>query len=219
LRNRLLLANVLVVAACALVYELLCGTLASYVLGDAVLQFSLVLGTYLFAMGIGALVSKRLEPKAQERYVQAELLLAIVGGLSVPLLFFAFGARLPFRVFLYLTVFTIGALVGLELPLLVRILRDGGGATFKDTIARAFAYDYLGALVASLLFPLLLVPRVGLVKTAVLTGAVNALVAVSATWILRIDRRGILRGAGALVLGALAIAFVRAEDWVRFATD
>jgi spermidine synthase len=219
LRNRLLLANVLVVAACALVYELLCGTLASYVLGDAVVQFSLVLGTYLFAMGVGALVSKRFEPKAKERYVHAELLLAIVGGLSVPLLFFAFGARLPFRALLHLTVFVIGALVGLELPLLVRILREEGGATFKDTIARAFAYDYLGALVASLLFPLVLVPRVGLVKTAVLTGVVNALVAVSATWILRIDRRGVVRGAGALVLGALAVAFVRAEDWVRFATD
>jgi spermidine synthase len=219
LRNRLLLANVLVVAACALVYELLCGTLASYVLGDAVLQFSLVLGTYLFAMGIGALVSKRLEPKAKDRYVHAELLLAIVGGFSVPLLFFAFGAHLPFRAFLYGTVFAIGALVGLELPLLVRILRDGGGSTFKDTVARAFAYDYLGALVASLLFPLVLVPRLGLVKTAVLTGVVNALVALSATWILRIDRRSVVRGAGALVLGALAIAFARAEDWVRFATD
>lgn len=218
-RDRVLLVNVLVVAACALVYELLCGTLASYVLGDAVLQFSLVLGTYLFAMGVGAWISKRFEPKAKERYVQAELLLAIVGGLSVPGLLFAFGAHVPLRPLLYAVVFVIGVLVGLELPLLVRILRDEGGAAFKDTVARAFAYDYLGALAASLLFPLLLVPRVGLVKTAVITGAVNALVAIAATWILRIERRGLVRGAGAVVLGALAFAFVRAEDWVRAATD
>lgn len=218
-RDRVLLLNVLAVAVCALVYELLCGTLASYLLGDAVLQFSLVLGTYLFAMGAGAWLSKRFEPRAKLRYVQAELLLAVVGGLSVPGLLFAFGAHLPLRPLLYAVVFAIGALVGLELPLLVRILRDEGGASFKDTVARAFAYDYLGALAASLLFPFLLVPRVGLVKTAVLTGAINALVAISATWVLRIERRALVRGAGALVLGALAFAFVRAEDWVRAATD
>src|SRR5687767_7764590 len=78
--DRALLANVLLVAVCALVYELLCGTLASFLLGDAVLQFSLVLGTYLFAMGVGAWFSRRLEPRAATRFVQAEIALAIVGG-------------------------------------------------------------------------------------------------------------------------------------------
>src|SRR4029079_10397771 len=85
-KERLLLVNVLAVAVCALVYELLCGTLASYLLGDAVLQFSLVLGTYLFAMGVGAWVSKRFEPRAAERYVDVEIVLALVGGFAVPLL-------------------------------------------------------------------------------------------------------------------------------------
>lgn len=218
-RDRVLLTNVLAVAVCALVYELLCGTLASYLLGDAVLQFSLVLGTYLFAMGAGAWISKRFEPEARSRYVQAEILLAIVGGLSVPALLLAVGAHLPLRPLLYGVVFVIGALVGLELPLLVRILRDEGGASFKDTVARAFAYDYVGALVASLLFPLVLVPRLGLVKTSVATGAVNALVAISATYVLRLERPRAVRGAGALVLCALAFAFLRAEGWVVAATD
>lgn len=218
-RDRVLLANVLAVAICALVYELLCGTLASYLLGDAVLQFSLVLGTYLFAMGAGAWASKRLEPRAKPRYVQAELLLAIVGGLSVPGLLLAVGAHLPLRPLLYAVVFVVGALVGLELPLLVRILRDEGGASFKDTVARAFAYDYVGALAASLLFPLVLVPRLGLVKTSVVTGAVNAVIAITATYALRLERPRAMRGAGAIVLCALAFAFVRAEDWVRAATD
>ena len=218
--SRGLYANVLAVAVCALVYELLCGTLASYLLGDAVVQFSLVLGTYLFAMGAGAWTSKRFEAQAAARYVQAELLLAIVGGLSVPLLLLAVQARLPLRPLLHAVVFVVGALVGLELPLLVRILRDAGGQSFKDTVARAFAWDYAGALAASILFPLVLVPRLGLVKTSVLTGAVNAVVALSATFLLRLDRRALVfRGAGAAVLCALAFAFFRAEGWVRTATD
>lgn len=245
-KERLLLANVLVVAVCALIYELLCGTLASYLLGDAVLQFSLVLGTYLFAMGVGAWVSKALEPRAERRYVQAELLLALVGGLSVPGLLFGVSLHVPLRPALYAIVFVVGALVGVELPLLVKMLRapvhtdqhasssnidlsidnrstiDSSTSTqpsFGGTVARALAYDYAGALAASVLFPLVLVPRLGLVRTAVAAGALNAVVAISATWVVKTDRPALLRTAGAAVLAFLAVAFVRGEAWVAAATD
>ena len=50
----LLYLNVLIIASCGLVYELLAGTLASYLLGDSVTQFSLVIGIYLSALGAGA---------------------------------------------------------------------------------------------------------------------------------------------------------------------
>ncbi len=46
--------TVLVVATCGLVYELVAGTLASYVLGDSVTQFSTVIGVYLSALGLGS---------------------------------------------------------------------------------------------------------------------------------------------------------------------
>ena len=50
----LLFISVLLVAACGLIYELVAGTLASYLVGDSVFQFSTIIGTYLFAMGIGS---------------------------------------------------------------------------------------------------------------------------------------------------------------------
>lgn len=215
----MLLANVALVAVCALVYELLCGTLASYLLGDAVLQFSLVLGTYLFAMGVGAWASKRFEPKASSRYVDAEIVLALVGGLAVPLLLFAVSARLPLRPLLHAVVFVVGVLVGLELPLLVRILRDRGSSEFKETVARAFAYDYVGALAASLLFPLLLVPHLGLVRTGIATGVVNALVALSATFVVELPRPKLRRAASLATVVILGLAFFRVEQWVAAATD
>ena len=218
MRERLLLANVLVVAVCALIYELLSGTLASYLLGDAVLQFSLVLGTYLFAMGVGAWVSRRFEPKAASRYVQAELLLALVGGLSTPALLLAVAQHWPLRPLLYLVVFVVGALVGLELPLLVKILRRDG-KSFGDLVARAFAFDYLGALAASLLFPLVLVPRLGLVRTSVLAGIVNALIAVSATFLVKVERPTLTRALGAVVLLALLAMLVRGESYVLAQAD
>ena len=46
----LLLASVFVIAACGLVYELSAGALASYLLGDSVLQFSTIIGAYLAAI-------------------------------------------------------------------------------------------------------------------------------------------------------------------------
>lgn len=225
--ERLLLGNVLMVAVCALVYELLCGTLASYLLGDAVLQFSLVLGTYLFAMGVGAWLSRSLEDRAPSRYVQAELALALIGGLSAPGLLLAVSAHVPLRPTLYAVVFAVGALVGVELPLLVKILRtpradidsSAPAPRFGDLVARALAYDYIGALAASLLFPLVLMPRLGLVRTSVVTGAVNALVAISASFVVKVERPRLVRLAGVVVLLILALTFVRGEAWVAAATD
>ena len=54
----LLFITVLLIAACGLIYELIAGTLASYLLGDSVLQFSTIIGCYLFAMGIGSALSR-----------------------------------------------------------------------------------------------------------------------------------------------------------------
>src|SRR5262249_53006106 len=143
----LLYLNVLVVATCGLIYELLAGTLASYVLGDSVTQFSLVIGTYLSALGVGAWLSRFIDRRLARAFVEVELAVALLGGSSAPLLFFAFAHLRWFQALLFLEVFAIGTLVGLELPLLMRILRDH--LDFNDLVSRVLAFDYIGALLAS----------------------------------------------------------------------
>src|SRR5215471_4341082 len=132
----LLYLNVLVVATCGLIYELLAGTLASYVLGDSVTQFSLVIGVYLSALGVGAWLSRFVRRRLARAFVEVELGVALLGGASAPLLFFG----------------------------------------FSDLVSRVLAFDYIGALLASLLFPLFLIPRLGLVRTSLAFGILNALV-------------------------------------------
>src|SRR3954470_7875707 len=178
-----LLASVLLIAASGLIYELVAGALASYLLGDSVTQFSTVIGTYLFAMGIGSWLSRYVGRGVIARFVTIELLVAIVGGFSSTLLFMAFAYTSAFRLALYLIVAVIGVLVGLEIPLLMRILRDR--YEFKDVVANVLTFDYLGALGASLLFPIILVPRLGLVRSALAFGVVNALVAAWSTHLFR----------------------------------
>ena len=179
-----MLASVFVVAACGLVYELAAGALASYLLGDSVLQFSTVIGSYLFAMGLGSYLSRFLERQLSAHFLRIELLVALVGG-ALPAMLFVAHAMLPgsFRLLLYVLVVMVGTLVGLEIPLVMRILKRD--VTLKDLVSQVLTFDYLGALAVSLAFPLLLVPQLGLVRTGWLFGLFNAAVAVWALWLFR----------------------------------
>ena len=176
-----LLISVFLIATCGLVYELLAGTLASYLLGDTVTQFSTVIGTYMFAMGVGSWISRFIARGLVMRFVQIEMLVGLLGGFSTTLLFIAFGQQWAFRLVLYILVFLIGMLVGLEIPLLLRILKDR--FEFRDLVSQILSLDYLGALAASILFPLVLVPKLGLIRSAFLFGLMNVGVAVWGTYI------------------------------------
>src|SRR3954465_11165932 len=89
---------VLIIATCGLIYELIVGTLANYLLGEAITQFSTVIGVYLFALGVGAWVSRYFERNLAARFIEVALERALVGGISAPFLFFTFSEGASFRV-------------------------------------------------------------------------------------------------------------------------
>ena len=178
-----LFLSVFLIAACGLIYELLAGTLASYLLGDSVLQFSTIIGSYLFAMGIGSWLSRFIDKALVSRFITIELMVGVLGGFSSTILFLAFTYTQAFRLLLYIVVILVGILVGLEIPLLMRILKERFG--FKELVANVLTFDYLGSLGASLIFPLFLVPKLGMVRSAVLFGLVNAGVAFWSTFLFK----------------------------------
>lgn len=210
---------VFLISACGLVYELVAGALASYVLGDSVTQFSTVIGAYLSALGLGAWLSRHVERDPVGRFIALELAVALIGGFSAPLLFLSFGHLAAFRPVLYGVVLLVGTLVGLEVPLLLRILRER--LEFKELIARVLSVDYLGALVGSLLFPLFLVPRLGLVRTSLAFGALNALVGLWSTFIFgaAVRRPRLQRTQCAVVLAALLAGLAGADRLTSLAED
>ncbi|MCC6806668.1 MAG: polyamine aminopropyltransferase [Deltaproteobacteria bacterium] len=219
-RAPLLFLNVLIVATCGLVYELLAGTLASYVLGDSITQFSLIIGIYLSALGVGAWLSGMLDKELARRFIDVELSVALLGGLSAPLLFMSFAKLSYFTVILFGEVFLVGTLVGLEIPLLMRILKDN--LDFKALISRVLTFDYIGALFASLLFPLFCVPKLGLVRTSLVFGMMNAAVALWGTWIMRPLIKGSvqpLRIRGAVVATLLIVCLIKADALTSMAED
>ena len=176
--DRTLIFSVFIVASCGLAYELIAGALASYLLGDSILQFSTIIGCYLFAMGIGSHLSKYVpEERVLDRFIEVELLVGLIGGVSAALLFVLFAwLSMPFRTILYVLVMMIGILVGMEIPLVMRLLHQRQ-TEFSEIVSRVLTFDYLGALAVSLLFPLVLAPTLGLARTGFLFGLLNALVA------------------------------------------
>ncbi|WP_374668997.1 polyamine aminopropyltransferase [Ramlibacter sp.] len=215
-----LLASVFVVAACGLVYELAAGALASYVLGDSVLQFSTIIGTYLFAMGVGSWLSRYFDRQLPAHFLRIELLVALVGGF-LPAVLFLVHAWQPgaFRVLLYGLVLMVGLLVGLEIPLVMRILKRDVG--LRELVSQVLTFDYLGALAVSVAFPLLLVPQLGLIRTGLLFGLMNALVALWALWLFRHELRRFAAHAVACVLtvGVLTGAFAGSRHITSLAED
>ncbi len=183
----LLFFTIFVIATCGLIYELVAGTLASYLLGDSVTQFSTVIGTYLFAMGIGSYLSKFVRKNILETFIKIEILIGLIGGLSSSALFllFSFGAYFQFS--LYFIVGLTGTLVGLEIPLIMRILK--GKIIFKDLVSKVFTFDYIGALLASVIFPIILVPYLNLIRTSALFGLFNVGLALYLIYYFRIELR------------------------------
>ena len=206
-----LFISVFLISACGLIYELVAGTLASYLVGDSVFQFSTIIGCYLFSMGIGSALSRYIHRGLVHRFIWIELMIGLIGGFSSALLFLAFAYTQAFAFLMYFIVTVIGVLVGLEIPLLMRIVR--GHFDFRDAVAHVLTFDYIGALAASLLFPIVLAPRLGLVRSALLFGMVNAGVALWSTYLFaaQLGARRLLRGMSAIVLAILLGGMLEAK--------
>ncbi|WP_282119450.1 polyamine aminopropyltransferase [Ruegeria atlantica] len=179
-----LLGAILVVALCGIVYELIIGTVSSYLLGNSVYQFSLTIGFFMFAMGVGSYVSRFFHGNLIQTFIWVELILALVGGLCSVSLFMLFPyAPWFYTVGMFTFISTIGFLVGLEIPLLMRVLSES--STARESIADVLSLDYIGALFGSVLFPILLLPSLGLISSSFAIGLTNAMVALLSVLCLR----------------------------------
>ena len=79
---------------------------------------------------------------------------------------------------------SIGLLVGCEIPLLVVLLQRVRKQETGTSVAELLAADYLGAVVAGVSFPLLLLPFLGQIDTALAVGALNLMAGVIVLWLL-----------------------------------
>ncbi len=213
----ILLASVFMVAGCGLVYELVAGAVASYIMGDAVTQFSLVIGVFLCAMGLGAYLAKFFSGDLLRTFVEIEIWIGLVGGISSVAMFAVSAlAASVFPVFFFALCTLIGVLIGIEIPLLIRILK--ARATVSEALSHVLALDYFGALAGAILFPLLVLPYLGLSRSSLVFGLMNLGVAAIGLTLLKGRRVGAgLRLAAVFVL--LLVTLVFSSRLVGFMED
>ena len=172
----ILLFCVFVVGFCTIIYELLIGSISSYFIGDSIRQFSITIGLTMTAMGIGTLISRFFSKNLIYWFILVELLIAIIGGLSVPILYLVYSVQFFYYPIMCLLIVAIGTLIGLEIPLLTRIMEEY--FQLKENISNVLSLDYLGAFLASLSFPFILLPLLGIFNTSLSTGLLNLLIGI-----------------------------------------
>ncbi len=174
--KRCLKISIFIAGFSGIVSEYLLSTLASYLLGDTVFQWSITISIMLLAMGTGARLSKEIpESFLIDSLVLNEILLAMFVSFSVYLCYLQapFSERISF--FIYSTCFIVGILIGFEIPICVRI--NSSFEELKDNISSILEKDYLGALPGGLLYGYLLLPKLGLLYTPAFIGLLNLSVA------------------------------------------
>lgn len=180
----ILLISILVVALCGIAYQLIISTVSSYLLGNSVYQFSMTIGFFMFSMGIGSYLSKLLNDNLIQNFITIEIAISLVGGVSSLLLLMAFPmVRALYDTVMFSLIFIIGALVGMEIPLLTGILSHK--KSIRNSIADVMSLDYLGALIGSVAFPLILLPQLGLIRSSFAIGLITILTALTSIYFFR----------------------------------
>lgn len=207
-RDVWLLIATFLIAVAGLIYELIAATVSSYLLGDSVRQFSLVIGVFLSSMGLGAWLSRFVE-RPVSGFVWVQISVAVVGGFMAPALFFAYAYLSAVGPVLFGFLAAVGVLSGMEIPLIARVLEDIGAHRFR--FENVLSVDYAGALIASLAFPLLVVPYLGLMSASLSFGALNLAVAGVSLWLFRNESSWGQRIAWLVALVATIMALVHSE--------
>lgn len=217
LKLAVLALSVGAISVCGIIYQLIVGTVSTYLLGNSTYQFSMTIGLFMSAYGLGAFLSTRIQRNLLDYFVLTEILIGLLGGLSAFGLFYMYAASGLFAVGRIALIMVLGTLVGLEVPLLIRIVEDLR-KNLRMTVGQIMGFDYLGALLGGVGFPLLLLPMWGLVGSSFLVGLFNALVAVVLLVVFREHLRWkyFLWALSLGIIVLLGVAFFAARPLERF---
>lgn len=154
-----------------IVAEYILSTLASYFIGNAILQFTLIVSIMLFAMGLGSRLSKSLTKNVVLYFIATELILSILVSFSALVSYIIYGVTDISWLVIYLLSILIGILIGLEIPLATRINDDF--EELRINISNILEKDYFGSLIGGLFFAFVGLPYLGLTYTPFILGLLN----------------------------------------------
>ena len=207
--------SMLIMGGCGIIYEYTLGVLGNNLIGSSHEQIFVIIGIMMFAMGVGTVLQKQLVGSLLDKFLGLQLALGLVGGVSTLVIYTAYVEMATYLVVLYAFSFAIGVLIGLEIPVLIRI-NDEYSRSLRTNLAEILSMDYIGALIGALLFAYVLLSRVSVGRIGVTLGIVNTTVAFLGLlyfWPL-VRRRHFLLGTSVTCLSLLGLAFFRVDGYM-----
>ncbi len=206
--NHLLKLCLFATGCAGIVAEFVLCTLASYFLGNATLQWTLLMSLMLFAMGLGSRLSRSFSTNLLDTFTLLEFSLSVLCASAAVASYVASPFFNNVGFVIYPLAAVIGLLIGMEIPLITRVNADY--EELRVNISSVLEKDYYGALVGGLIFAFVALPYLGLTYTPVALGTVNF--AVASVFVVRfrslLARPRLMSGLWAGVsLGLVGLAF------------
>ncbi|UTW61075.1 polyamine aminopropyltransferase [bacterium SCSIO 12741] len=218
LRSNILKLALFATGLSGIVAEYILSTLATYFLGDSVFQWTLIVSVMLFSMGLGSRISRWIKKDLLHAFILIELVLSLLCSFSSLFAYSASAYTMYTGLIIYSLSILIGLLIGMEIPLVVRL-----NETFEElrvNIASVVEKDYYGSLAGGLFFAFVGLPYLGLTYTPFIMGAVNLLVALALVLILWQQftrfRRTLYTTGAILLLGVITLGGLGAEPIIQY---
>jgi len=179
LASALLTACMFASGACGIILEYIQASLASMILGNAFEQWAMVIGLMMFWMGFGSLIQARIPKKGLiYTFIFIETALALAGGFSPTLTYISYSYTAHYSLVLYAFVSVIGILIGLEIPVIIRINNDFS-RELSTNLGNILSADYIGSLAGALIYVFLLLRFFPITEAAFLTAGMNFFLALA----------------------------------------
>ena len=214
----LLALSMFFTGAAGFMFECVLSTVATYTLGNSIEQFSVTISLMMLMMGVAGFLQRQIsDDRLIEKFLLVETSLALLGGYAPIAVYAAYGLMSDhFALVQYFFVLSIGFLIGLEIPLVLRINRRYVPA-LKSNIAAILSPDYIGSFLGALVWVYFLLKYYPLTEISFLVGGLNFAVAV-VTFLYFMRHRFVAQPAAALALiavtaGALAYGYTENRRW------
>jgi len=161
-----------------LVNEYVLATMTTYILGNSIEQFSIIIAAMMLMMGLSGVVQEKMsDNNLIQKFMGVEMLMAILGGFAPIAIYAAFGYMTEHFIFVhYFFVLSIGFLIGFEIPIVMRII-DQYGVGIKKNLRTVYAMDYIGAFVFALVWVFFLLKHFPLPEISFIVASFNFIVA------------------------------------------
>lgn len=164
--------------ASGLVNEYVLATITTYILGNSIEQFSLVIASMMLMMGISGFVQSRMsDNNLIYKFVGVEVVMAVLGGFAPLAIYGAFAYfEYNFAVVHYFFVLSVGFLIGFEIPIVMRIINEQK-INLKTNLAIVYAMDYVGAFIGAIIWVKVLLKYYPLTEISFIVAGFNFAIA------------------------------------------